>query len=305
MPSLWDILRAIRGSDLPAIDRHIVMTLASLADPETGIIPDRFSPSLTELARFTGLGRSTVARRMPFIEDSGWVKKNPPPVQAAWRDKERNAYQLFIPTSPGAGLVPQRDQSTSPGAGPVLVPERDTTSPAAGHVLRPSTNTTTTSSSSDKPRKAKKPKKVEPPREDVERICRLLADLVEANGSKRPTVTATWRREARLLLDEKRTPPTTVDKVIALINWCQADAFWKGNIRGMPKFRAQYDALRLKALAEYEQAKKREAATAAPAPPRNGSVPADERCPKHRGQRKDACGLCRSEKLPTTARRTA
>jgi hypothetical protein len=138
----------------------------------------------------------------------------------------------------------------------------------------------------------------------VERVCRLLADRIEGNGSKRPTITEAWRREARLLLDEKRDPPTTVEKVVALIDWCQNDPFWKCHIRGMPKFRAQYDALRLKALAEYEQAKKREA-HAPPQPSRSAPIPVDERCPKpnHRGQRKDKCGLCRSESI--APRRTA
>lgn len=278
MPDVWEFMRAVRGSSLPASDRLILHTLASLADPSTNVIPDRFTPSLTELARFTGLGRSTVARRLNVIEGDGWLKRDVPPARASWGSKERTRYALLVPvlvsTSPAVGLVdtdmstpkpaPDGDQShsgTSPTAGPLnkeepdmstsgLVPERDRTSPAAGHVLRTSrtTTTTTTSSPSAKPRKAKKP---ELHREDVERICTHLADRVQSNGSPRPEIGATWRREARLLLDEKRDPPLTVDKVIALIDWCQDDTFWRCNVRSMPKFRAQYDALRLRALAEY------------------------------------------------------
>lgn len=260
MPDVWGVMRAIRTSDLPYTDRHILMTLASLADPNTASIPDRFMPSLTELARFTGLGRSTVARRLIEIENAKWVQREQPSVQDAWGKKERTAYHLCIPvqvsTSPTTGLVPEGDQSqngTSPAEGPGLVPERDSTSPAAGHEV-PDLFTTTTkpSSSSAKP---PKPKKTEPYREDVEQICKHLADRVIGNGSK-ATITNEWRKEGRLLLDEPRPTPVTVDKVIALIDWCQDDDFWSPNIRSMPTFRKQYDALRLKALNEYKQGRR-------------------------------------------------
>lgn len=163
MPTMLNIMRAIRGSDLPPTDRHILMTLASLADPETGIIPDRFQPSFSDLAQQTGLGRSTVGRRLPFIEAAGWIKRSAPTLEAAWKDKEKNSYSLLIPpafvpqqrvpddepTSPRPGLVPEGDQSrgqshsgTSPTAGLVLVPERDRTSPTVGlEVPGPRTNT--------------------------------------------------------------------------------------------------------------------------------------------------------------------
>lgn len=156
MPAILAIMRAIRGSDLPPTDRHILMTLVSLADPESGIIPERFMPSFTDLSRHTGLGRSTIGRRLPFIEDAGWIKRTAPSLSAAWKDKEKNSYTLLIPTqrssedddsadeegaptSPRAGLVPEGDQSegqsqsgTSPRAGLGLVPEGDRTSPTVG-----------------------------------------------------------------------------------------------------------------------------------------------------------------------------
>lgn len=83
-----------------------------------------------------------------------------------------------------------------------------------------------------------------PPREDVESICTLLADLVESNGSKRPTITARWRTEARLLLDKDGRPLAEVER---LIRWCQSDPFWRTNILSIPTFRDKYDQLRLKA----------------------------------------------------------
>lgn len=81
-------------------------------------------------------------------------------------------------------------------------------------------------------------------RPDVDDLCRHLADAIEANGSKRPTVTKRWRTSARLLLDaDGRTP----DQVRAAIDWCQADTFWRSVILSMPKLREKYDQIRLAA----------------------------------------------------------
>ena len=84
----------------------------------------------------------------------------------------------------------------------------------------------------------------EAPRLDVERICEHLANRIEDNGAKRPTVTKGWRDAARLMLDrDGRTEP----EVIGAIDWCQADEFWRANILSLPKLREKYDQLRLQA----------------------------------------------------------
>lgn len=83
-------------------------------------------------------------------------------------------------------------------------------------------------------------------RDDVDRLCDLLADLVEANGSKRPTITKSWRDAARLMLDKDGRDP---EKAERLMRWCQQDEFWRGNVLSLPTFRDQYDRLRLKANA--------------------------------------------------------
>lgn len=81
-------------------------------------------------------------------------------------------------------------------------------------------------------------------RDDVERLCTFLADRIEGNGSKRPTITKRWRDAARLLLDRDGR---TEDQVRRAIDWCQTDEFWRTNILSMPKLREQYDRLRLAA----------------------------------------------------------
>ncbi len=80
-----------------------------------------------------------------------------------------------------------------------------------------------------------------PTRLDVERLCDLLADRIEANGSKRPTITKAWRDSARLLMDRDER---TEENITRAIEWCQADEFWRGNVLSMPTLRKQYDRLR-------------------------------------------------------------
>ena len=82
------------------------------------------------------------------------------------------------------------------------------------------------------------------PRHDVEAICAHLAQAIEANGSKRPTITKRWRTSARLLID---ADGRTVEQVHAAIDWCQADTFWRSVILSMPKLREKYDQIRLAA----------------------------------------------------------
>lgn len=74
--------------------------------------------------------------------------------------------------------------------------------------------------------------------------CVYLADWIERNGSKRPTITEAWLSSARLL---KELDGRTHQQVMTCIEWCQRDEFWRGNILSMPKLRQQYDRLRLHA----------------------------------------------------------
>lgn len=90
------------------------------------------------------------------------------------------------------------------------------------------------------------------PRADVLRICEYLADAIEANGSKRPTITQTWLAEARRMLDiDKRTE----EQVVRAIDWCQRGEserarFWRPNVMSMPKLRTKFDQMRLQAAEE-------------------------------------------------------
>jgi hypothetical protein len=89
-------------------------------------------------------------------------------------------------------------------------------------------------------------------RADVAELCELLADLVEENGSKRPTVTKAWADAARLMLDRDERE---LESAKRLIQWTQADSFWRANVLSMTTFRKQYDRLRLAANRQLEERK--------------------------------------------------
>jgi hypothetical protein len=87
-------------------------------------------------------------------------------------------------------------------------------------------------------------------RADVSSLCELLADLIEENGSIRPNIGQGWHDSARLLLDKDKRP---YEQIEILIRWCQHSSFWRANVLSMPKFRDQFDKLRLARNAELEK----------------------------------------------------
>jgi hypothetical protein len=73
-----------------------------------------------------------------------------------------------------------------------------------------------------------------------------MVELLVARGCKRPRVTKEWRDSARLLLDTDRRP---LGEALTLMRWAAEDPFWRANVLSLPKFRDQYDQLRLRAEA--------------------------------------------------------
>ncbi len=75
-------------------------------------------------------------------------------------------------------------------------------------------------------------------------LAELLADRIESNGSKRPTVTAVWCGVIERMIRLDHREPA---QVMAAIEWCQADEFWRANILSPMKLRAKFDQMRLQA----------------------------------------------------------
>lgn len=78
----------------------------------------------------------------------------------------------------------------------------------------------------------------------IDELCRHLANRIEANGAKRPTITTKWHDATRLMLDRDGRTETSIR---AAIDWSQSHEFWRANILSMPKLREKYDQLSLQA----------------------------------------------------------
>lgn len=240
----WKVTKAVRSSRLPSTTKLVMFVLADVADTGTAEIPPHRTPSLTVLAKETGLARSTVAAQLLALEKAGWVVRTRPETAAALGQFERTRYQLMVPASepsPDDGLP-------SAGDGPSLVQEMDHPSPTTGppsatvgHRYRSYSDEELTT---PEPSSSKALALADEHRPDVEKICRHLADRIHDNGSKRPNITKKWRDEARRLIDLDNR---TVDQIIRAIDWCQNDEFWRANILSMPKLREKYEQLRLAA----------------------------------------------------------
>lgn len=232
----WRVTKAVRRSALAAPARLVMLTLADVAEVGTAEIPARHTPSLRVLAEETGLNESTVKRHLNDLEVAGWVVRSRPSQEDARLYGARTCYRLAIPG--GAHSAPDGAEEAQEGAEEAASMAHS--EPTRGRTPRPKeTDPLQTEDRSTAPE--------EPRRLDLEQICRHLAERIEANGSKRPTITKKWRTEARLLLDRDGR---SVEQVLKAIDWCQNDDFWKANILSMPKLREKYDQLRLQAQRE-------------------------------------------------------
>ena len=101
----------------------------------------------------------------------------------------------------------------------------------------------------------------------MERLCTRLADRVTGNGYEEPKITKEWRDAARLMID---ADGRREDQIGRAIDWCQANEFWRKNVRSMPKLREQYIRLQMEADDERKKlaACNGHAAAGAPGPER-------------------------------------
>lgn len=86
--------------------------------------------------------------------------------------------------------------------------------------------------------------------DDVIVLCNLLADLMTANGVKRPTISGKWYSDMDKLIriDEK-----TAQQVEKAIRWSQQDSFWSSNIHSPAALRKQYEKMRMQAIRQNGQ----------------------------------------------------
>jgi len=140
MVTRWQVTKAVRASDLPSASRLIMLTLADVAEVGTAEIPAQFTPSISVLARETGLAKSTTKEHLSGLELSGWIKRSRPDQKSQWYGA-RTRYQLTIPESmtvPGVGQEPaqvgQDMAQGGPADGPGVGRETDRGRPGDGHL---------------------------------------------------------------------------------------------------------------------------------------------------------------------------
>jgi len=273
IPGRLEYERAIRRSDLPPPSRHLALTIATWADMDTGLIPDRYQPSMQVLLSATGMSKGSMLNHLNRLEADGWMVRDRPDVKKARAEHARTHYFLAVPpcarrtehpglgqemTQPRSGDDLAHGQEMTQGKvrsrprprsgadhkSPYESPESQDSSksePASGQQQKKTSTTTAGPNPGDAPHLA-----------DVETICAHLADLLEKASGERPKITKRdWRDPARLLLDaDGRTP----EQAIAAIDWALADDFWQGVIASPKLLRKHYATLRQKAQAEQRKA---------------------------------------------------
>lgn len=193
---------------------------------------DNAFPSIAELSRKSRLSQRGVRYALRGLEEAGSILTKPqagPGGCNRYRVVMDPAETAAPPADIAGGQDLQGGNVTQQG-GQSVTEEVSQIAPVT--VLEPTTNPKDkTSAAAD-----------EPIRDDVERLCQHLTDRIVDNGSRRPTVTNSWRKAGRLLLEKDER---TEAEVHAAIDWCQSDPFWRANILSMPKLREKYDQMRL------------------------------------------------------------
>jgi hypothetical protein len=217
--------------------KFVLVALADLADEAHSCYPGQ-----AKLAAMTGQSDRSVRRQLLELEIAGYLTRARRFDNAGHRTSDRYVLPVgqTIPTGQSDQRTTRPPAKRATGQSDLRsittsLPDNDDS--PTGQVVQVSLREPTI-----EPLGSFSSAKAE--RGDVERICTHLADQIEANGSKRPRITQTWRTEARLLIDKDDRTET---QIIAAINWCQADPFWRANILSMPTLREKYDQLRLAA----------------------------------------------------------
>lgn len=109
--------------------------------------------------------------------------------------------------------------------------------------VTPSNTDTDTDTDIDIDTDKKKNKKEKGPKQKhvaVVELCDHLAEHIALNTDRRPSVGEQWLVEMdRLIRLDGRDP----ELILQVIDWCQADEFWRGNILSSKKLREKFDQL--------------------------------------------------------------
>ena len=220
-----------RGRDDVALIVAALFPHDMVANPRETVAKVR--DGLARLSEANLILRYTVASRTYFLV-TGWGKH-----QRVDKPKES---RIPEPTEEENGTFPQNDairESVANVRDDVATP-RDTLAPGTGEQGNRGTGEQGNRDTIDDVDL----RAVEDPRPDVDAVCDAMAASVQRRTGRAPRITATWRTQARLMIDRDGR---TVEEITRIIDWVEADDFWRANILSLPKLRQKFDTLRLQA----------------------------------------------------------
>lgn len=211
-----------RDDNLTATDRYVLLALADEADSQ-GYVDGRSRRSAGYIATKTHLSRRTVDRTLKRLIKLELMVLVTAPTRGGKAGGSPGDYHLRMVTVSDRDADRMDTETSRNGHDDHSVPDD------ASSIENPGSFPGTSDVS------------------DAERLCDLLADLIEANGSKRPNVTQTWITEIDRMIRLDERPPDLIEKAI---RWSQGHPFWASNIMSPQKLRKQFDTLRLQSINE-------------------------------------------------------
>lgn len=184
--------------------------------------PDNWKTTAESLARESKEGRSAILTTLKELEQVGYMT----------RRKYRNEKGQWVWESYVFDTVqkkPSEPQSNNPSTG----------NPTSGE---PSTEIQTLIEEPYK-KERKEERTSRTYGDEVIQLANLFADLIEANGIKRPTVTNNWLQDMDRL---NRIDGYSYEQIERTIRWVQQDSFWRSNVLSPAKLRKQFGQLQLK-----------------------------------------------------------
>ena len=131
---------------------------------------------------------------------------------------------------------------------------KGTDSPEQYHRLPETTHKTTTENSGKSKSPSHESKKKFTPDSVEYQLAMYLFDKIKQNNPDHLDLTESqkqkWADYIRLMIErDKRTPK----QIRNMIDWCQADGFWRQNILSTAKLRKQYDTMAPRAMKEWQR----------------------------------------------------
>jgi DNA-binding transcriptional ArsR family regulator len=221
MTQVWEL-------DLPLADKMVLLVIADHASDDG----TNSYPSVGTIARKSSMSARNVQRCLSRLEGQGLVSIQRQQGGPSYYDPSRRPNAYTINGATLSHLIVERGDIQSPRGvtGATVPPDLQSPKPSIEPSVEPSISNV--------------PNKYSEIWGTGEDLANYLADKIEGNGSKRPTVSHDWILTMCRLIDiDQRTS----DQVRGAIDWCQADDFWSSNILSPMALRKQYERLRLQA----------------------------------------------------------